>query len=73
LHLRIKARATTLKVVFVFPHCLRCHAATFASRSGTPIEIVSEVILRPHLSTTQRYLVKVTDVEVMRWIQNLYG
>ena len=39
------------------PHDLRRHAATFASRSGTPIEIVSKVILRhASLSTTQRYL-----------------
>jgi integrase len=39
------------------PHDLRRHAATHASRSGTPIEIVSKVILRhAHLSTTQRYL-----------------
>ena len=28
------------------PHDLRRHAATYASRSGTPIEIVSKVILR---------------------------
>jgi integrase len=56
------------------PHDLRRHAATFASRSGTPIEIVSKVIIRhAHLSTTQRYLGKVTDVEAMRWIENLYG
>jgi hypothetical protein len=40
----------------------------------TPIEIVSKVILRhAHLSTTQRYLGKFTDVEAMRWIENLYG
>ncbi len=39
------------------PHDLRRHAATYASRSGTPIEIVSKVILRhSDLSTTQRYL-----------------
>jgi hypothetical protein len=25
------------------------------------------------LSTTQRYLGKVTDVEAMRWIENLYA
>ena len=56
------------------PHDLRRHAATHASRSGTPIEIVSKVILRhAHLSTTQRYLGKVTDVEAMRWIENLYA
>ena len=35
------------------PHDLRRHAATYASRSGTPIEIVSKVILRhADLSTT---------------------
>ena len=56
------------------PHDLRRHAATHASRSGTPIEIVSKVILRhSHLATTQRYLGKVTDVEAMRWIENLYA
>jgi integrase len=56
------------------PHDLRRHAATYASRSGTPIEIVSKVILRhSDLSTTQRYLGKVNDNEAMRWIENLYG
>ena len=56
------------------PHDLRRHAATYASRSGTPIEIVSKVILRhSDLSTTQRYLGKVNDVEAMRWIEHLYG
>ncbi|GAH71484.1 unnamed protein product, partial [marine sediment metagenome] len=40
-------------------HDLRRHAATYASRSGTPIEIVSKIILRhANLSTTQRYLGK---------------
>ena len=56
------------------PHDLRRHAATHASRSGTPIEIVSKVILRhAHLATTQRYLGTVTDVEAIRWIENLYA
>jgi len=55
-------------------HDLRRHAATYASRSGTPIEIVSKVILRhANLSTTQRYLGKVSDMEAMRWIENLYA
>ncbi|MDR3630695.1 MAG: site-specific integrase [Desulfocapsaceae bacterium] len=37
-------------------HDLRRHAATYTSRSGTPIETVSKVILRhANLSTTQRY------------------
>ncbi|MFC1866514.1 hypothetical protein ACFL0H_00010 [Thermodesulfobacteriota bacterium] len=44
--------------------------ATNASRSGVPIEIVSKVILRhSNLSTTERYLGKVSDVEAMKWIQ----
>ena len=56
------------------PHDLRRHAATFASRSGTPIEIVSKLILRhSNLSTTQRYLGKITDSEAMKWIDNLYS
>jgi len=56
------------------PHDLRRHAATYASRSGVPIEIVSKVILRhANLSPTQRYLGTVSDVEAMRWIDNLYG
>jgi integrase len=42
------------------PHDLRRHAATYASRSGTPLEIISKIILRhSNLSTTQRYLGKV--------------
>ncbi len=53
---------------------LRRHAATYASRSGTPIEIASKVILRhANLATTHRCLGKVTDTEAMRWIETLYG
>ena len=56
------------------PDDLRRHAATYASRSGVPIEIVSKVILRhANLSTTQRYLGKISDTEATRWIENLYG
>jgi integrase/recombinase XerD len=34
----------------------------------------SKVILRhSNLSTTQRYLGKITDTEAMKWIENLYG
>ncbi len=55
------------------PHDLRRHAATYASRSGVSIEIVSKVILRhANLSTTQRYLGKITDKEATKWIENLY-
>ena len=67
-------KAGRLVVIHLRPHDLRRHATTFASRSGTPIGIVSKVIMRhAHLSTTQRYLGKVTDIEAMRWIENLYG
>jgi hypothetical protein len=56
------------------PVLLPVRGHTYAYRSGVPIEIVSKVIMRhAHLSTTQRYLGKVTDVEAMRWIENLYG
>ena len=56
------------------PHDLRWHAATYASRAGTPLEIVSKIILRhSNLSTTQRYLGKISDVEALRWIENLHG
>jgi integrase/recombinase XerD len=56
------------------PHDLRCHAATFTSRSGVPLEIVSKIILRhANLSTTQRYLGKISDVEAIRWIENIHG
>lgn len=56
------------------PHDLRRHAATYASRSGVPIEIVSKIILRhSDLLTTQRYLGKVSDFEALRWGENLHG
>ena len=56
------------------PHDLRRHAATYASRSGVPLEIVSKIILRhANLSTTQMYLGKVSDSEATRWIENLYA
>ena len=56
------------------PHDLRRHAATYASRAGAPLEIVSKVILRhANLSTTQLYLGKVSDVEAIRWIENIFA
>ena len=67
-------KAGQLVAVRLRPHDLRRHAATFASRAGTPLEIVSKVILRhANLSTTQRYLGKVSDIEAMRWIDNIHG
>ncbi len=60
--------------VEISPHDLRRHAATYASRSGATIEIVSKIILRhANLSTTERYLGKVSDSEAMRWIENIFS
>jgi integrase/recombinase XerD len=71
---RVVNKAGRVVGIHLRPHDLRRHAATYASRSGVPIEIVSKVILRhANLSTTQRYLGTVSDVEAMRWIDNLYG
>ena len=67
-------KAGEMVAVKLRPHDLRRFAVTYASRSGTPIEIVSKVILRhSDLSTTQRYLGKVNDAEAIRWIENLHG
>lgn len=70
----IVKKAGAMVGIHIRPHDLRRHAATYASRSGTPLEIVSKVLLRhSNLSTTQRYLGKVSDVEAMRWIDYLHG
>jgi len=67
-------KAGELVGIHLKPHDLRRHAATYASRSGTPLEIVSKVLLRhSNLSTTQRYLGKISDAEAIRWIDNLHG
>lgn len=69
----IVAKAGKLVGIKLRPHDLRRHSATYASRSGAPIEIVSKVILRhANLSTTQRYLGTISDVEAIRWIENIY-
>jgi integrase/recombinase XerD len=71
---RVVNKAGKVVGIHLRPHDLRRHAATYASRSGVPIEIVSKVILRhANLSTTQQYLGTVSDVEAMRWIDNIYG
>jgi integrase len=71
---RMVNRAGSMIGVHITPHDLRRFAATYASRCGTPIEIVSKVILRhSNLSTTQHYLGKVTDSEAIRWVENLYA
>ena len=68
------AKAGSVVGIHLWPHDLSRHAATYASRSGVPIEIISKVILRhSNLSATERYFGKVIDVEAMKWIDNLYG
>jgi integrase/recombinase XerD len=69
----IVMKAGNLVGIHLRPHDLRRHSATYASRSGVPIEIVSKIILRhTNLSTTQRYLGTINDVEAIRWIENIY-
>ena len=69
----IVAKAGRLVNIKLRPHDLRRHSATYASRSGVPIEVVSKVILRhANLSTTQRYLGKISETEAISWIDNLY-
>jgi len=73
------ARAMVVKAgklinIHLRPHDLRRHAATHASRSGTPLEVVSKIILRHvNLSTTQRYLGKISEKEALKWIENVYS
>jgi integrase/recombinase XerD len=68
------SKAGKMAGVKLRPHDLRRFCATYASRAGTPIEIVSKILLRhSHLSTTQRYLGKISDLEALKWIENLYG
>ncbi len=55
-------------------HYAKLTSVGYASRSSTPLGIVSKVLLRHSaLSTTQRCLGKISDAEAMRWIDNLYG
>jgi len=58
----------------ISPHDLRRHSATYASRNGVPLEIISKVILRHQdLKTTQIYLGKISDTEAIRWMDILHG
>jgi integrase len=67
-------KAGNMVGIYLRPHDLRRHAATFASRSGVPIEIISKVILRhANLSTTQIYLGNISDSEALKWIETLYS
>jgi integrase len=70
----IVRKAGHLVGIHLRPHDLRRYAATHASRCGVPIELVSKVILRhSNLSTTQMYLGKISEVEAMKWIENMYA
>ena len=56
------------------PHDLRRHSATFASRNGVPLELISKVLLRHQdLKTAQLYLGRVSDSEAIRWMDILHG
>ena len=49
------------------------YGSGYASRSGTPIDIVSKVIQgNANISTIQRYLGKVSDLEAIRRVDNLH-
>ena len=70
----IVKKAGRLVGIYLRPHDLRRHAATYASRAGAPLEIVSKVILRhANLSTTQLYLGKISDTEAIRWIEHVFS
>ena len=71
---KVVQKAGMIVGIHLRPHDLRRYAATYASRCGIPLEIVSKVILRhSNLSTTQMYLGKINDTEALRWIENLYA
>ncbi len=70
----IVKKAGRLVGIDLRPHDLRRHAATYASRAGAPLEIVSKLILRhANLSTTQLYLGKISDTEAIRWIEHVFS
>jgi integrase/recombinase XerD len=56
------------------PHDLRRYSATYASRNGIPLEVVSKILLRHQdIKTTQMYLGKITDTEAIKWMDVLHG
>jgi integrase len=60
--------------VKIRPHDLRRHSATYASRNGVPLEVISKVILRHQdLKTTQMYLGRISEAEALRWMDMLHG
>jgi integrase/recombinase XerD len=71
--LLVKRLGATLNVN-ISPHDLRRYSATYASRNGVPLEVVSKIILRHQdLKTTQVYLGKITKSEAIRWMDILHG
>lgn len=55
-------------------HGLRRYSATYSSRNGVPLEVVSKVILRHQdLKTTQVYLGKINDPKAIRWMDVRHG
>ncbi|MFH1957761.1 MAG: site-specific integrase [bacterium] len=70
----IVRKAGELVGIHLRPHDLRRHSATYASRNGVPLEVVSKVILRHQdLRTSQLYLGKVSDDEALHWIDTLHS
>jgi integrase len=70
----VVSKAGWLVGIHLRPHDLRRHAATYASRAGVPLEIVSKIILRhSNLSTTQIYLGRISDSEALKWIETIYS
>ncbi len=60
--------------VKIRPHDLRRHSATYASRNGISLEVVSKVILRHQdLKTTQMYLGRISEAEALLWMDVLHG
>jgi integrase len=67
-------KGSNVLTIYISPHDLRRHSATYASRNGVPLEIISKVILRHQdLKTTQVYLGKVSDSEAIRWMDVLHS
>ena len=72
--LNIVRRAGNRSGAKLRPHDLRRHSATYASRNGVPLEVVSKVILRhQNLQTTQIYLGTISNEEALRWVDTLHN
>jgi len=60
--------------VNIKPHDFRRHAATYASRMGLPLEVVSKVLLRhASISTTQIYLGSISEADALHYMDTLHG